>query len=62
MSRLQDRTWYVLPTPRKMIWRYNCEDIAVTVIAFSFDGDMTEWLTVNSVVIAGVELRDGGES
>ena len=61
MSRLQDRTWYVLPAPRKMIWRYNGEDIAVTVIAFSFDGDMTEWLTVNSVVIAGVELRDAGE-
>lgn len=62
MSRLQDRTWYVLPAPRKMIWRYNDENSTpVTVLAFSFEDDFPYWLTANSVVIAGFELRDGGE-
>ena len=61
MSRLQDRTWYVLPAPRKMVWRYKEESIPVTVLAFSFQDDSPYWLTTNSVVIAGVELRDGGE-
>ena len=35
--------------------------IPVTVLAFSFEEDSAYWLTANSVVIAGVELRDGGE-
>jgi len=61
MSRLQDRTWYVLPAPRKMVWRYKEESIPVTVLAFCFQDDFPYWLTANSVVIAGAELRDGGE-
>ena len=62
MSRLQDRTWYVLPAARKMVWRYNDENsIPVTVLAFCFQEDSAYWLTANSVVIAGVELRDNGE-
>lgn len=62
MSRLQDRTWYVLPAARRMEWLYNGETIAVTVLAFSFEGDLIEWLTANSVLIPGSELRDRGES
>ena len=61
MARHQDRTWYVLPAPRKMVWHYDGNSIPVTVLAFSFEEDSAYWLTANSVVIAGVELRDGGE-
>jgi len=61
MSRLQDRTWYVLPAPRKMVWRFDGNSIPVTVLAFCFQDDFPYWLTANSVVIAGVELRDGND-
>ena len=62
MSRHQDRTWYVLPTPRRMTWRYNGESITVTVMAFSFQDDVAYWLTFNSTVISGYELTDAGEN
>ena len=62
MARHQDRTWYVLPTPRRMTWRYNEENSTpVTVLAFSFEDNFAYWLTTNSVVIAGFELTDIGE-
>ena len=62
MSQFAHRTWYVLPAPRKMKWRYkeNEEEIPVTVLAFSFEDNFPYWLTTNSVVIAGFELRDVG--
>ena len=61
MARHQDRTWYVLPTPRRMTWRCNGESITVTVMAFSFQDDVAYWLTFNSTVISGHELTDAGE-
>lgn len=62
MARHQDRTWYVLPAPRRMTWRYQGEAITVTVMAFSFQDDVAYWLTFNSTVISGYELTDAGEN
>ena len=56
--RHSERTWYVLPKPRRMMWRLDDRTIEVTVMAFSFDDDTPVWLTTNSNLVSGSELMD----
>jgi len=59
MARHQDRHWYVLPTPRRMMWTpYEDTEINIMVIAFAFEGDTPVWLTTNGVVVDGSEAED----
>lgn len=55
MSRCQDRTWYVLPVERKMIWKTFDHEIPIVVMAFSFDGDEMIWVTVNGTKVSSTE-------
>jgi len=59
MARHADRTWYVLPAPRKMLWRpYEDTEIEIEAIAFGFDGDIVLWLTANGTVVEGTEAEN----
>ena len=56
MARHQDRHWYVLPAPRRMIWKTYQTEIAIEVIAFAFDGDAMLYVTVHGTVIEACEV------
>jgi hypothetical protein len=56
MARHQDRHWYVLPAPRRMIWKTYQTEISIEVIAFAFDGDAMLYVTVHGTVIEACEV------
>jgi len=56
MARYQDRTWYVLPAPRRMIWTTHQTEIPIEVIAFAFDGDAMLYVTVHGTVVEACEV------
>lgn len=56
MSRYQDRQWYVLPAPRRMVWTVSENKIPIEVIAFAFDGDAMLYVTVHGTVVEACEV------
>jgi hypothetical protein len=56
MARHQDRTWNVMPAPRRMIWKTHGHEIPIEVMAFAFDGDQMVYVTVHGTVVNANEV------